>query len=129
MFVTGTFDDWGKTVKLDRKGDVFEKQVHLPVTGDKVHFKVCHFPDRTRAHDTICTFAPVSADGRLQTTGYRPRAIHSTLGRRLLNCAVSDDAALRLASISIDVMALVLTSLPSPLPLENYKSFCESILV
>ncbi|KAL4820799.1 hypothetical protein BDW67DRAFT_180358 [Aspergillus spinulosporus] len=39
VFVTGTFDDWGKTIKLDRKGDVFEKEVHLPVTGDKVHFK------------------------------------------------------------------------------------------
>ncbi|KAL4764294.1 carbohydrate-binding module family 48 protein [Aspergillus foveolatus] len=39
VFVTGTFDDWGKTIRLDRKGDVFEKEVHLPVTGDKVHFK------------------------------------------------------------------------------------------
>ncbi|KAL4810400.1 hypothetical protein BDV18DRAFT_130921 [Aspergillus unguis] len=39
VFVTGTFDDWGKTVKLEQKGDLFEKQVHLPVTGEKVHFK------------------------------------------------------------------------------------------
>lgn len=42
VFVTGTFDDWGKTVKLDQKGDIFEKEVHLPVTGEKVYFKVCH---------------------------------------------------------------------------------------
>ncbi|KAL4800446.1 hypothetical protein BDV19DRAFT_353029 [Aspergillus venezuelensis] len=39
VFVTGTFDDWGKTIKLDQKGDIFEKQVHFPVTGEKVHFK------------------------------------------------------------------------------------------
>ncbi|KAI2812017.1 hypothetical protein CBS63078_10919 [Aspergillus niger] len=40
VFVTGTFDDWGKTVKLDRVGDVFEKEVPLPVTDEKVHYKV-----------------------------------------------------------------------------------------
>ncbi|GKZ30399.1 hypothetical protein AbraIFM66950_008969 [Aspergillus brasiliensis] len=39
VFVTGTFDDWGKTVKLDRVGDVFEKEVSLPVTDEKVHYK------------------------------------------------------------------------------------------
>ncbi|KAL5338656.1 hypothetical protein BJX70DRAFT_189948 [Aspergillus crustosus] len=39
VFVTGTFDDWGKTIKLDQKGDVFEKHVHLPPTSEKVHFK------------------------------------------------------------------------------------------
>ncbi|KAI9373721.1 hypothetical protein BJX61DRAFT_532948 [Aspergillus egyptiacus] len=39
VFVTGTFDDWGKTIKLDKKGDAFEKQVHLPVTGEKLHYK------------------------------------------------------------------------------------------
>ncbi|KAL3475005.1 hypothetical protein BJX99DRAFT_247791 [Aspergillus californicus] len=39
VFVTGTFDDWGKTIKLDQKGDVFEKEVHLPTTGENVHFK------------------------------------------------------------------------------------------
>lgn len=42
VFVTGTFDDWGRTVKLDQKGDVFEKEVDIPVTGEKVHYKVCH---------------------------------------------------------------------------------------
>lgn len=39
VFVTGTFDDWGKTVKLDRVGDVFLKKVTIsPV--QKVHYKV-----------------------------------------------------------------------------------------
>lgn len=40
MFVTGTFDDWGKTVKLDRVGDIFTKEVSLP-TDKRIHYKVC----------------------------------------------------------------------------------------
>ncbi|KAJ5167856.1 uncharacterized protein N7482_003450 [Penicillium canariense] len=38
VFVTGTFDDWGKTVKLDRVGDLFAKEVALPA-GEKIHYK------------------------------------------------------------------------------------------
>jgi len=38
VYVTGTFDDWGKTVKLDRKGDFFEKDVQLP-NKDKIRYK------------------------------------------------------------------------------------------
>jgi hypothetical protein len=41
VYVTGTFDDWGKTIKLDKVGDVFEKQVQLPKADEKVYFKVC----------------------------------------------------------------------------------------
>jgi hypothetical protein len=37
VFVTGTFDDWGKTVKLDRVDDGFAKEVSLPI--EKVHYK------------------------------------------------------------------------------------------
>ncbi|KAJ5941041.1 hypothetical protein N7516_001209 [Penicillium verrucosum] len=38
VFVTGNFDDWGKTVKLDRVGDIFIKEVTIsPV--QKVHYK------------------------------------------------------------------------------------------
>lgn len=40
VYVTGTFDDWGKTVKLDKKGDAFEKLVTLPKTDEKVFYKV-----------------------------------------------------------------------------------------
>ncbi|KAL2000034.1 hypothetical protein VTN02DRAFT_3646 [Thermoascus thermophilus] len=39
VFVTGTFDDWGKTVKLEKIGDVFEKEVDLPEPEGKVHYK------------------------------------------------------------------------------------------
>ena len=41
VFVTGTFDDWGKTVKLDRVGDSFAKEVDLP-TGEKIQYKACN---------------------------------------------------------------------------------------
>ncbi|KGO77845.1 Immunoglobulin E-set [Penicillium italicum] len=38
VFVTGNFDDWGKTVKLDRVGDIFVKEVTIsPV--QKVQYK------------------------------------------------------------------------------------------
>ncbi|KAH8697080.1 hypothetical protein BGW36DRAFT_396897 [Talaromyces proteolyticus] len=39
VFVTGTFDDWGKTVKLDKNGDVFEKEVYFADTKEKVQYK------------------------------------------------------------------------------------------
>jgi hypothetical protein len=39
--VTGTFDDWGKTQKLDKlSSGFFEKTVTLP-SKDKVLYKVC----------------------------------------------------------------------------------------
>ena len=43
VFVTGTFDDWGKTVKLDRHNGVFEKNVSLPKVDEKLHYKVREF--------------------------------------------------------------------------------------
>lgn len=40
VFVTGTFDDWTKSVKLDKKGDVFEKTVDLKDASKKIYYKV-----------------------------------------------------------------------------------------
>ena len=40
VFVTGTFDDWTKSVKLDKKGDVFEKTVNLKDASKKIYYKV-----------------------------------------------------------------------------------------
>ena len=40
VFVTGTFDNWGKTVKLDKSGSSHEKTVDLPK--EKVLYKVRH---------------------------------------------------------------------------------------
>ena len=38
--MTGTFDDWAKSVKLERKGDGFEKLLDLPETEEKIFYKV-----------------------------------------------------------------------------------------
>ena len=40
MYVTGTFDDWGKTEKLNKVGDTFEKEVHLSDASQKILYKV-----------------------------------------------------------------------------------------
>ncbi|KAL8363531.1 hypothetical protein RB601_009345 [Gaeumannomyces tritici] len=39
VYVTGTFDHWTKSVKLEKVGDVFEKEVTLPDNGEKVYYK------------------------------------------------------------------------------------------
>ncbi|KAI9843761.1 MAG: hypothetical protein M1837_006121 [Sclerophora amabilis] len=39
VFVTGTFDGWGKTVKLDKRGSVFEKLVDLPNADSNIYYK------------------------------------------------------------------------------------------
>ena len=40
MYVTGTFDDWGKTIKLEKVGGSFEKNVDLPASSEKIYYKV-----------------------------------------------------------------------------------------
>ena len=40
MFVTGTFDDWGKTVRLEQTDHGFEKEVSLPFSKEKIYYKV-----------------------------------------------------------------------------------------
>lgn len=39
VYVTGTFDDWGKTVQLDNIGGAFEKEVQLPRSDEKIFYK------------------------------------------------------------------------------------------
>ncbi len=48
VHVTGTFDDWGKTEKLEKVGEVWEKQVQLPSANEKYYYKV-----RARSSFTI----------------------------------------------------------------------------
>lgn len=43
VYVTGTFDDWARSVKLEKKGDHFEKLVELPLSNEKIFYKVCCF--------------------------------------------------------------------------------------
>ncbi|KAI5860227.1 hypothetical protein GGS23DRAFT_240557 [Durotheca rogersii] len=40
VYVTGTFDDWKKTEKLEKVGDHFEKTVTLPDASAKIFYKV-----------------------------------------------------------------------------------------
>ncbi|KIW11552.1 hypothetical protein PV08_10853 [Exophiala spinifera] len=39
VHVTGTFDDWGKTEKLDKVGEIWEKEVQLPKADQKILYK------------------------------------------------------------------------------------------
>ncbi|OAA53010.1 hypothetical protein ISF_09073 [Cordyceps fumosorosea ARSEF 2679] len=39
VYVTGTFDNWTKSVKLDKRGTIFEKTVSLKIPSDKVYYK------------------------------------------------------------------------------------------
>ncbi|KAI9044463.1 carbohydrate-binding module family 48 protein [Aspergillus affinis] len=58
VYVTGTFDDWGKTVQLEKKGDYFEKEIHLSPTDEKLYYKFV--VDGTWTTDTT---APEEDDG------------------------------------------------------------------
>lgn len=40
MYVTGTFDDWQKSEKLEKNGDVFSKDVTLKSADEKIYYKV-----------------------------------------------------------------------------------------
>ncbi|KAJ9156155.1 Signal transduction protein MDG1 [Pleurostoma richardsiae] len=39
VYVTGTFDNWAKTEKLEKAGDIFEKTVTLPDASEKIYYK------------------------------------------------------------------------------------------
>lgn len=61
VYVTGTFDDWGKTVRLDRNGEVFEKEVELPATEEKIQYKVrTFFRSLSLALPCPTSFPPIS---------------------------------------------------------------------
>lgn len=38
--MTGTFDDWARSVKLEKKGNIHEKLVDLPQADEKIYYKV-----------------------------------------------------------------------------------------
>lgn len=40
VFVTGTFDNWSKSEKLNPVDGGFEKEVQLPSATDKIYYKV-----------------------------------------------------------------------------------------
>ncbi|KAJ5494002.1 Immunoglobulin E-set [Penicillium fimorum] len=84
VFVTGTFDDWGKTVKLDRVGDIFTKQVTIsPV--QKVHYKF--------VVDGIWTTNP---DAREEEDG------HNNVNNVLLPEEINTDSAPTMSGVTPD---------------------------
>jgi hypothetical protein len=40
VYVTGTFDNWSKSERLIKTGNVFEKNVTLPSAAEKIYYKV-----------------------------------------------------------------------------------------
>jgi hypothetical protein len=40
VYVTGTFDNWGKSEKLEKVGDIFVKDVTLSSAAEKIYYKV-----------------------------------------------------------------------------------------
>ncbi|KAK1992297.1 hypothetical protein LX36DRAFT_662564 [Colletotrichum falcatum] len=40
VYVTGTFDNWTKSEKLEKVGNSFEKTVTLPDASQKIYYKV-----------------------------------------------------------------------------------------
>ncbi|TKA40485.1 hypothetical protein B0A49_13434 [Cryomyces minteri] len=54
----GTFDDWAKSEKLERKGDHFEKTVQLAVANEKIYYKFVVDGNWTTDHT-----APSERDG------------------------------------------------------------------
>ena len=40
VYVTGTFDGWKKTERLEKTGDVFSKDVTLSSADEKIYYKV-----------------------------------------------------------------------------------------
>lgn len=45
VYVTGTFDDWRKTVKLEKENGVFQKTVELPKTHTQYKVRLAHMCD------------------------------------------------------------------------------------
>ena len=67
--MTGTFDDWSKSVELDRKGDFFEKLVELPVADKKIYYKV-GIPFQERIWPGIGTMLAYRPFHRLDVLNY-----------------------------------------------------------
>lgn len=61
--MTGTFDDWAKSVQLEKKDDIFEKEVTLP-KDEKALYKV------SRTFLVITRAWAYRADGQI-----RPRLV------------------------------------------------------
>lgn len=70
VYVTGTFDDWAKSVRLEKKRqDLFEKVVELPQTEENIYYKVgIRLAFRYFQEWAPTSFSPSTQDSSLQAT-------------------------------------------------------------
>ena len=90
--MTGEFDDWGRTVKLEKKdGNRFEKLVDLPQAEEKVSYKVRAL-SRTRCCSSLARTIG-AFDRRALARSRRPsrvlRVAHCSLLRALVLSRIS----------------------------------------
>ena len=62
VHVTGTFDDWSKSVQLIKKGPSWEKEVNLPSADSKIYYKVWDL-SRLEKLQEHCSYPTISRDG------------------------------------------------------------------
>lgn len=89
VYVTGTFDNWTKSERLERVGQVFQKTVTLPDDSDKIYYKVSDAfrfvsPLEFLVRVRVCLVRPM--DGRARepggVSGAHYRRNHSIGGHR-----------------------------------------------
>ncbi|KAH7055740.1 hypothetical protein B0J12DRAFT_429021 [Macrophomina phaseolina] len=94
VYVTGTFDDWAKSVKLVRSGDVFEKTVQLPRNDEKVLYKFV-----VDGNWTTSTQAPQEDDGHgIYNNVLLPTDFSLSPSARIMSSAAPDSTTAELAA-------------------------------
>lgn len=94
VYVTGTFDDWSKSVKLDHKNGVFEKTVQLPKNDEKVLYKFV-----VDGNWTTSTQAPQEDDGHgIYNNVLLPADIHFPSSAHIMSSAAPDSTTAQLAA-------------------------------
>ncbi|KKY15127.1 putative carbohydrate-binding module family 48 protein [Diplodia seriata] len=94
VYVTGTFDDWAKSVQLDHKDGRFEKTVQLPENDDKVLYKFV-----VDGNWTTSTQAPQEDDGHgIYNNVLLPADIFSSPSAHIMSSAAPDSTTAQLAA-------------------------------
>ncbi|KAF7549018.1 hypothetical protein G7Z17_g6671 [Cylindrodendrum hubeiense] len=78
VYVTGTFDGWTKSVKLEKEGDVFQKSVELKDASQKIYYKI-----KTTGPDLPKMIANNVNKTALHPTGVTPHLEHTELEQEL----------------------------------------------
>ncbi|KAK0660547.1 Cruciform DNA-recognizing protein 1 [Lasiodiplodia hormozganensis] len=93
VYVTGTFDDWAKTVQLDHKDGRFEKTVPLPKNDEKVLYKFV-----VDGNWTTSTQAPQEDDGHgIYNNVLLPADFLSSPSAHIMSSAAPDSTTAQLA--------------------------------